>query len=82
MPEPAALGGAPTTSSIACSAAAERMRLHRQRRKEALRCLTIELREREVDVLIRRGLLEPDARNDRLAVMNALHAHLEASLGT
>jgi hypothetical protein len=50
-------------------------------RKGALRCLTIELREREVDVLIRRGLLEADARNDRLAVMNALHAHLEESLG-
>ena len=64
------------------SAAAERMRVLRQRRKEALRCLTIELRETEVDVLIRRGLLEADARNDRLAVMNSLHAHLEKSLGT
>jgi hypothetical protein len=71
-----------TTQPIARSAAAERMRLHRQRRKEDLRCLTIELREREVDVLIRRGLLEADARNDRLAVMNALHAHLEVSLRT
>jgi hypothetical protein len=44
--------------------------------------MTIELREREVDVPIRRGLLEADARNDRLAVMNALHAHLEVSLRT
>ena len=41
--------------------------------------MTIELRETEVDVLIRRGLLEADARNDRLAVMNSLHAHLEMS---
>ena len=29
-----------------------------------------------------KGLLKADARNDRLAVMNALHAHLEESLGT
>jgi hypothetical protein len=70
-----------TVPTRARSAAAERMRLHRQRRKKALRCLTIELRETEVDALIRKGLLEADARNDRLAVMNALHAHLEESLG-
>jgi hypothetical protein len=58
------------------------MRLHRQRRKEALRCLMIELRETEVDALIRRGLLKADARNDRLAVVNALYAYLDESLGT
>jgi hypothetical protein len=72
MSEPAALESGPATPPIVRSAAAERMRLHRQRRKAALRCLTIELREGEVDVLIRRGLLEADTRNDRLAVMNAL----------
>ena len=80
MSEPAALDGAATPPN-ARSAAAERMRLHRQRRKEALRCLTIELRETEVDVLIRRGLLEADARNDRLAVVNALYRHLDDTLG-
>ena len=64
------------------SAAAERMRLHRQRPKEALRCLTIELRETEVDALIRSGLLKADARNDRLAVVDALYACLDESLGT
>ena len=42
----------------------------------------IELRETEVDVLIRKGLLKADARNDRLAVVNALYAYLDASLGT
>ena len=50
-----------TSPPVARSAAAERMRLHRQRRKEALRCLTIELRETEVDTLIRKGLLKADA---------------------
>jgi hypothetical protein len=63
------------------SAAAERMRRHRERRREGLRCLTIELRETEVDVLIRKGILKPDARNDRSAVMLALYAHLDQTLG-
>ena len=40
------------------SPAAERMRLHRERRRRGLRCLVIELRETEVDALIRGGLLE------------------------
>ena len=82
MSEHAETSGAPTTPPIARSAAAERMRVLRQRRKEGLRCLTIELRETEVDVLIRRGLLKADARNDRLAVVNALYAYLDESLGT
>ena len=81
MSEHAEMSGAPTTPPVARSAAAERVRLHRQRRKEALRCLTIELRETEVDALIRRGLLKADARNDRLAVMNALYRHLDDTLG-
>ena len=72
----------PATPPIGSSAAAERTLTPSQRRKEALRCLTIELCETEVDALIRRGLLKADARNDRLAVMNALHAHLDGSLGT
>ena len=41
----------------ACSPAASRMRLHRQRRRLGLRCIVIELRETEVDELVRRGLL-------------------------
>jgi hypothetical protein len=72
----------PATPPIGCPAAAERPLTPSQRRKEALRCLTIELCETEVDALIRRGLLKADACNDRLAVMNALHAHLDGSLGT
>jgi hypothetical protein len=36
------------------SPAAARMRLHRDRRRRGLRCLTIELRETEIDVLIGR----------------------------
>ena len=46
------------------SAAGERMRRHRQRRRDKLRCLIIELRESEIDELIRRGLLPPEGRDD------------------
>ena len=35
--------------------AAERMRRHRQRRRDGLRCLMIELRETEIDVLVAKG---------------------------
>ena len=52
------------TAPISRSAAAERMRVYRQRRKAGLRCLTIELLETEVIELIRRKLLDADARND------------------
>ena len=71
----------PTTQPVARSAAAERMRLHRERRRGGLRCVTVELRETEVDVLIRKGLLKADARNDMHAVREALYAHLDQTLG-
>jgi hypothetical protein len=64
----------------ACSPAASRMRLHRQRRRLGLRCIVVELRETEVDELVRRGLLTEDARNDRVALRRALHAHLDKTL--
>jgi hypothetical protein len=53
----------PPPEPVTPSPAAERMRRHRLRKKDRLRCLTIELREREVDALIRKGLLKPEARN-------------------
>jgi len=56
------------------------MRLHRERRRLGLRCLMIELRETEIDALIRRGLLQPETRNDPGAVSNALYVFLERTL--
>jgi hypothetical protein len=50
------------------SAAAERMRAHRERRRAGLRCLTVQLFETEIDELIRKGFLKEVARNDRHAV--------------
>jgi len=46
--------------SIRRSPAAARMRLHRERRRHGLRCLMIELRETEIDVLIGKGLLNSE----------------------
>jgi hypothetical protein len=64
----------------ACSPAASRMRLHRQRRRLGLRCIVVQLRETEVDELIRKGLLGQDARNDRVALREALYSHLDQTL--
>jgi hypothetical protein len=71
----------PPAEPATCSPAAERMRRHRQRKKDGLRSLTIELREREVDALIGRGLLKPETRNVTYDVQMALYAFLEATLG-
>jgi hypothetical protein len=72
---------APTTEPVR-SPAAERMRLHRERRRNGMRCLTIELHETEIDALIRKGLLKSETRNDPSAVNDALYAFFDAKLGT
>ena len=71
MSEHAEIGGGPTTPPIACSAAAQRMRAHRQRRRDGLRCILVQLRETEIDELIRRKFLQADARNDVHSIRNA-----------
>jgi hypothetical protein len=71
----------PTSTPAIRSAAAERMRAHRQRRRDGLRCLTIELRETEIDALARNGFLKADARNDPYAIEMALYEFLERTLG-
>jgi hypothetical protein len=69
--------GGPTPLPLARSAAAERMRVHRERRRSGLRCFTLQIRAREIDVLVQRGLLSPDARNDPYEVKMALYRHLD-----
>ena len=81
MTDPQATPGvSPTTNLAPRSLAAERMRRHRQRKRNSMRCLTIELRETEIDSLIRKGMLKTDARNDQHAIRDALYAHLERTL--
>jgi hypothetical protein len=82
MSQDAEIISGPTTQQIARSAGVERMRAHRERRRAGLRCVTVQLRETEVDVLIRRGLLKADARDDLHALRDALHAHFDRTLAT
>jgi hypothetical protein len=63
------------------SSAAERMRRHRQRRRNGLRCLTIELRETEITKLIREGFLAAETRNGSSAVTRAFYEFLDCTLG-
>ena len=63
------------------SMAAERMRRHRRRQREGLRHVGIELRETEIDALIRSRLLAPELRGDRKAILKALYAFLDRTLG-
>jgi hypothetical protein len=62
------------------SSAAERMRLYRRRRREQLRCVTIQLHELEIEALIRRGWLKAETRNHPAALNDALHGYLGYSL--
>jgi hypothetical protein len=71
-----------TATSAGRSPAAARMRLHRERRRQGLRCLVIELRETEIDVLIGNGLLNSETRHDPRVVREALYAHLDQTLGS
>jgi hypothetical protein len=57
------------------------MRRHRERRRDGLRCLTIELRETEIDGLIRRGFLKSEMRNNKNAVLKALYAFFDRTIG-
>jgi hypothetical protein len=60
--------------------AAERMRRHRERRRDGMRCLWIELRDTEIDALVQSGLLKAETRNDQNAIADALYDHLERTL--
>jgi hypothetical protein len=53
------------------------MRRTRLRRLQGLRCVTIELREREMDALIRRKRLAPDDRVNLAAIRKALYGFLD-----
>ncbi len=58
------------------------MRRHRERRRDGLRCLTIELRDTEITALVRKGLLKEDARYDHRAVKSAFYGFLDRTLGS
>ena len=62
------------------SAAAERMRRHRQRQRDGVRCVTIELNNFEIYDLISLGLLKYETRNDVDAIKDALHGLLDQAV--
>jgi hypothetical protein len=74
-------GGIAVTSPAAAkqvhSTAAARMRLQRQRRSRNLRYVMVELREREIDALIRPAGLPPDDRADHAAIRQALYGFFD-----
>jgi hypothetical protein len=70
------------TLPSAPSSAALRMRRHRERRQDGLRCVTIELRETEVTALIRKRFLAENARDDRRAVLYAFYSFLDGVLNS
>ena len=67
-------------NTLSTTAGAERMRRHRQRRRDGMRCLQLEIRETEIDELIRKKLLKEDTRNDKQAILYALYEFLEGTL--
>jgi hypothetical protein len=73
----AALTTSQEKKSDRISASANRMRLHRRRRKEGRRILRVELWEAEVDFLIARGLLQANDRGVSAQVVNALHRYFD-----
>lgn len=54
------------------SPAAERMRRTRERRRAGQRCVPVVVFDREVEALVKIGLLDEVARNDTHAIGNAL----------
>jgi hypothetical protein len=57
-----------TNTKIARGRAAERMRRSRQRRPDGLRCFRLDLRNDEIEALVRLRLLAPGEQTNRIAV--------------
>jgi hypothetical protein len=64
-------------TKVARTRAAERMRRYRQRRRTGLRSATIDVREAEIDQLIRYRLLASANRGDPIELRKALHGLLD-----
>ena len=61
--------------------AAERMRLHRQRRRRGMRSLSILSHVTEIEALVRKGLLEHEHRADPDIIRRAVYDLLASALG-
>ncbi len=63
------------------SAAAERMRRSRERRRDGMRFVGIDVRDSEIAELVRRGLLAADDTDDHAAIAEAVGALLDEMMG-
>jgi hypothetical protein len=68
-----------TTREIRITAGALRMRETRRRRREGLRCITLDLRDVEIDRLVELGHLRQADREDKNQVLLALYRFLDGS---
>ncbi len=68
-------------TKIARTRGAERMRRCRQRRRDGLRCYSLDVRDSEIEALVRRGLLLASEKTNRTAVIKAMYAFLDRTLG-
>lgn len=68
--------------SPSVSAAAERMRRTRRRRRDGLVYLGIELRVTEIERLVETGYLKPGHRDDPMRVVHALYQFLDHKLNS
>jgi hypothetical protein len=74
----AAIADARTARKRAHHAAREKA--YRERKRDGLRCLTVEIRDEEVDVLVQFGFLDRDRRDDRHAILAAFYEFLDRTL--
>jgi hypothetical protein len=72
--------GKQSVSTSITTSSAERMRRHRQRRRDGMRCFQLEIRDTEIDELICRKLLKQEMRNDKQSIIDAIYEFLEDSL--
>jgi hypothetical protein len=79
-PKIVSIGLCAMTNTPEISPAAKRMRRHRKRRRDGLHCLTVELRDSEIDMLVCKALLKPEMRNDKTAITRALHEYFDETL--
>ena len=63
------------------SPAAERMRMHRVRRRNGLSCVNILIHETEIDSRIHKGFLKQERRHNPTAVQSALCGYICSELG-
>jgi hypothetical protein len=69
----------PSDVEARITAGALRMRVSRQRRREGRRCVTLDVRETEVNRLVTLGLLRAADRDDPNEVLLALYRFLDHS---